>query len=361
MTDAPARAAGAVSADPTGAGATVGSLGEDALIARVTGRFAPLPDRVEVGPGDDAAVVRPPRGALEAITTDALIAGVHFDFAICSAGDVGHKALAVNLSDLASMGATPRGMTLSLGLPASWPLVELDALAGAMAALAGAHGVALVGGNISESPRDLFVDVTAWGDVKRRGVLTRSGGRPGDLLVVTGRIGQGAAGLAWLRANRQSDDPGPAAQCVAWYRRPEPRVRVGQLLAKTRTARASIDLSDGLARGVEQLATASGCGATIDAERLPMGEAASTVFRSIGRDPLQAAVAGGDDYELLFAVPPRERRQLAALRKIARGVELTEIGRLTKDAGVALVRDGEPQPWPTGFAHFAGGQGRSDT
>jgi len=181
---------------------TVGRVGERELLARIRARVPPAPPWVLVGIGDDAAVVEPERNRLDVLTTDALVEGVHFDRRLSTPGDIGWRAVAVNLSDLAAMGAAPRAALLSLALPADLPLTDLDELISGVLAAAAAHSLTLVGGNITQSPGPLVVDVTATGSVHRRRMLTRNGARSGDELFVSGTVGAAAAGLAWLRGGR---------------------------------------------------------------------------------------------------------------------------------------------------------------
>ena len=313
-------------------GTTVGDLGEAAVIERIRRRTPDAPDWVPTGIGDDAAVVEPARGTLDVVTTDAVVEGVHFDRSFVSAADVGHRTLAVNLSDLAAMGATPRAAVLSLVLPGTLAVADLDGMIEGLLALAARHGVALVGGNVTRTTGPLVLGLTAVGAVRRRRVLTRGGGRPGDELWVTGAVGAAAAGLDALR---QGPAPDPVSDpelddCMARYRRPEPRVRIGALLGRNRVARAGIDLSDGLADGLRQLAHASGLGAEVDATAIPVHPGARRWFAGAGSDPVEAALGGGDDYELLIAVPRRQRRALRMLARLFRGVPVTRIGELTK-------------------------------
>ena len=317
----------------------VSSVGERALIERIRSRLSAPPPWVIVGVGDDAAVIEAERNALEVITTDALVEGVHFDRAFCAPADIGHKALAVNLSDLAAMGASPRAALLSLMLPDALSLADLDALVDSLLALAARARISLVGGNITRSPGPLIVDVTVTGSVHRRRVLTRGGARAGDDLYVTGGIGGAAEGLTRLRASH--GDRSPQAHR---YLRPEPRVRAGLLLARNRAARACVDLSDGLADGIRQIAEASGVGAVIDAGAIPL-DRSDHDFR--------AALAGGEDYELLFAVPPKTRRRLASVQKLLGDLPITRIGTLTKDRALVLDVNGAREELPRGFEHFA--------
>ena len=335
-------------------GTTVGDLGEAAVIERILRRTPAPPDWVPTGIGDDAAVVEPARGTLDVVTTDTLVEGVHFDRAFVSAADVGHRTLAVNLSDLAAMGATPRVAVLSLVLPGTLAATDLDGTIEGLLALAARHGVSLVGGNVTRTSGPLVLGVTAVGAVRRRRVLTRDGGRPGDELWVTGAVGAAAAGLAALRQEPAAEPASGAdlEDCIERYRRPEPRVRIGTLLGRNRVARAAIDLSDGLADGLRQLARASGLGAVVDAAAIPVHPGARRWFGRDGADPVEAALRGGDDYELLIAVPRRRRRALRMLARLFRGVPVTRIGELTKSPDLVLRTADGDRPVPAGYEHF---------
>jgi thiamine-monophosphate kinase len=336
-------------------------LGERALIERIRARLGAPPADLIVGIGDDAAVAAPVRGALEVLTTDALVEGVHFDPAYSSYEDVGFKAIAVNASDVAAMGGTPRLALLSLVLPERLSLADVDALMDGVAAAAADAGVAVAGGNLARSPRHhgregiLVVDVTLTGWVHPRKMLTRSAGKPGDALYVSGTIGAAAAGLDWLSTHRggrrEPDDPEIAA-CVERHRRPAARVRLGKLLGRNGAATTCMDLSDGLADAVTQVATASGTGAVIDADVLPIHPGATRWFTARGLDPLTAALSGGDDYELLVGVPVKRRGRLKHVLHQSRGVTLTRIGELTKDPGIGLTRNGRLERLPPGFVQF---------
>jgi thiamine-monophosphate kinase len=341
---------------------TFEALGERGVIDLIRRRFPSPAAILPVGIGDDAAVAVSERGALEVLTTDSLVEGVHFDRRFSSFRDVGYKALAVNVSDVAAMGGTPRLALLSFIVPAvgsrEFEVRDLDELLDGFAEIAAETRVALAGGNISRTagPAPFVVDVSLVGWVRPRKVLTRAGGHAGDALYVTGTVGTAAAGLGWLRAHAANPSTAPddagLAECVSRYRRPSPRARIGAVMGRTRAASAAMDLSDGLADAVTQVAEASGTGAVIDAEALPLHPAAVRWFEREGREPIQAAVAGGDDYELLFAVPRRAKGRLRHAAGHARGVPLTRIGELTKDRSIVLRRDGASEPLPRGFTHF---------
>lgn len=326
----------------------VGDLGEHALLARVLARLPRPSPTVLVGPGDDAAVLAPVRNERLVVTTDAVVEGVHFSPAFSTPADIGHKALAVNLSDLAAMAATPRWAVLSLVLPGSWMVADVEDLVDGLAALAGRYAVSVVGGNITRTEGPLVVDVTAGGEVAPRRWLTRSGARTGHEIYVSGTIGGAAAGLEMLTAGINAD-----SICAARHRRPDPRVRLGMAMGRARAARAAMDLSDGLADALRQLAAASGVGVRIDADLLPIDPCAQEWWASRGIDPVIAALKGGDDYELLFAVPAKGRGALRSARRHVSDV-LTKIGVFTKDpAELVIERAGRVDSLPEGFEHFA--------
>jgi thiamine-monophosphate kinase len=334
---------------------TVSGLGERALIQRITSRLV-LPSWVVVGPGDDAAVIESERGALEVLTTDAQVEGIHFDLRFVPADAIGHRALAVNLSDLAAMGASPRAALLSLVLPDTLEVRTIDGLLDGLLTLAQRHRIALVGGNITRSPGPFVVDVTVTGAARPRRVLTRAGARPGDEIYVTGTIGDAVVGLRSLRDGRASHGVAEAdvdvRGCEQRYLRPEPRVRAGMLLGRNRAASACIDLSDGLADGIRQIAEASGVGMLVDDASVPISEEARRWYTRLGQDAIDASLSGGDDYELLFTVRPSHRGRLRAVQKDIGNLPITRIGIVTTDRRLIVRgRDGN-RDLPPGFEHF---------
>jgi len=335
----------------------VADLTERELVARIQQRLAPAPGWLLVGIGDDAAVVEPERNRVEVLTVDAIVEGIHFDRAFVPPDAIGHRALAVNLSDLAAMGAAPRLCLLSMALPSALPLADFDAIVSGFCTVAGRYNLHVAGGNLTRSPGPLMIDVTVAGTCKRRQALTRGGARPGDELYVSGTIGAAAAGLVIAQAlgsagTETNQGRGTSeSRCLDRYLRPEPRVRLGMHLGRNRAASACMDLSDGLADGLRRIAEASGVGLIIDANALPIDPGARACFEARGQDAVTSALTGGDDYELLVAVRPRTGRRLAAA--IARGgAPLTRIGACTADRALLLQRDGGASPVPQGYTHF---------
>ncbi len=326
---------------------TVSDLGERALIARITARLT-TPAWVVVGPGDDAAVIEPERGALDVLTTDTQVEGVHFDHRFVPPDAIGHRALAVNLSDLAAMGAMPRAVLLSLVLPDALDVVVVDGILDGLLALASAHNAVVVGGNISRTPGPMMVDVTAVGSVRPRRLLTRAGARPGDGVYVTGTIGDGSVGL---RSLQTAGGAAPHA-CQERYLRPQPRVRAGMLLGRNRAASACIDTSDGLADAVRRVAEASQVGIALDGSTLPIGDEVRRWHDAHGDSVVDAAIGGGDDYELLFTVRPAHMGRFRDVRKRLGGLPVTKIGVVTKERRVIIQSGAGERLLPEGFDHF---------
>jgi thiamine-monophosphate kinase len=333
----------------------VADLSERELIARIQSKLPPAPPWLLVGIGDDAAVVEPERNRVEVLTTDTLVEGVHFLPDMGAA--TGYRALAVNLSDLAAMGATPRLALLSFCLCPSLSLGMFDLIVDGFLELARKQGIHVVGGNLSRTPGPLTIDVTVIGTVKRRQSLTRSGAQPGDELYVSGALGSGAAGLrAVMMIGAERRDPDdkqtvPSVEALNRYLRPEPRVKLGILLGRNRAATACIDLSDGLADGVHRIAEASNVGITVDGNAVPIASDVRDYFSSSGVDPLTEAMTASDDYELLFTVRPRTERRLKVAARHG-GVPITRIGVCTEDRAVVVECGGVRSPMPSGYSHF---------
>jgi len=319
-------------------------MDEFEIIRRYFSRLGVPRSDVALGVGDDAALLRVPEGAELVVAVDTIVAGRHF-LADCDARSIGHRALAVNLSDLAAMGATPAWATLALTLPSADP-EWLERFSAGFSALATEYAVALVGGDTTAGP--LTVSVQIMGHVPRGSALRRSGARAGDLLAVTGTLGDAGAGLAFAAHTLATHDSAAVLELLRRFEYPAPRVEFG--LAARGIATAAMDLSDGLAGDLPKLAAASELAAHVEIERLPLSRALQSVA-----DPQQArewALGGGDDYELLLAVPPELFAGLAA-RAAQLNLTLTAIGELRRGNAVTWTLHGaEIDPEVHGYDHF---------
>jgi len=319
------------------------------LIRRIARVLGPSEAAVELGIGDDAAVLTPPAGKLLA-TVDMLVEGVHFDLGYSSFEDVGYKALAVNLSDIAAMAGTPRYALVSLGLRSGVEAGQVESLYRGIHQLAQRFGVQVVGGNIARSPERLLVDITLLGESAHP--LTRSGAKAGDWIVVTGNLGSAAAGLVALKAWGTSAAERFPTLTRAQLR-PEPRVPEGHALAPMISA--LIDISDGCANELHHLAEASEVGVILEEERIPLHEETQRLASELGKDPLEWALQGGEDYELLFCVPPEKLPLVEGVLK-DRGRPFHPLGRVTEAReGVRLKdRTSRLHPLePRGWDHLA--------
>jgi thiamine-monophosphate kinase len=286
--------------------------------------------RILLGIGDDAAVWQPSRSHRSVISTDMLVEGVHFTRELMTLEDVGWRAMAANLSDLAAMGARPVLATVALGVPSTAP-EEIAQIYRGIAACAQRFNIAVAGGDLSRSDA-IAISVTVVGEVRPSNVKTRAGGKLGDVLAVTGELGASRAGL------EIANQPGlvEGAGCVAAlraFRRPEPRIAEGRFLAASANVTAMMDISDGLSTDARRLCTASDCGAEI--ADIPVADSAREVAHVRGEDPARFAMAAGEDFELLVAIRPRAFRYLAGRFEKRFKRKLLRVGALSKGRGVA--------------------------
>lgn len=321
-------------------------LGEFERIARF---FAPLAAPGALGLLDDVAVIDGPPGQQYVLTADAIVEGVHF-LADDPPGQVAQKLLRANLSDLAAKGAVPVGYLLVTALPKSRDEAWLEAFAAGLAADQATYGIGLLGGDSTATDGPVTLSVTALGRVAAGRAVLRRGARPGDLVYVSGTLGDAALGLKVLRGELRGLDAGDRAFLAGRYRLPEPRLTLGQKLVGL--AHAMMDISDGLVGDLGHICAASGVAAVVEAARLPLSPPARA---ALAADPalLTAALSGGDDYELLFTAPAGAEDALAALGRET-GVPVTMIGRIEPGGGVT-VRDarGAVLAVPTaGYRHF---------
>jgi thiamine-monophosphate kinase len=319
------------------------TLGEFELIERYFKPREPLRPDVVLGIGDDAALLRPPVGMDLALTTDTLVAGVHFDDRM-DAADIGHRALAVNLSDLAAMGATPAWTLLALTMPEAdeaW----IQAFADGFMSLATRHCTSLVGGNLARGPRN--VTVTVAGLLPMGQALRRSGARPGDDIYVTGTLGDARLALAIMGGLAPRATVAQRSDLYTRYARPEPRLSVGQRLLGI--ASSAIDISDGLASDLGHLLDGNRIGAVVEAGSLPLSRTMREVVTD--QEARDHALFGSDDYELCFTARPA---LAGAIRALAADCTITRIGTITDGSGINLrYPDGSEAALPvSGYRHF---------
>ena len=330
---------------------TVGECGETELIRRLQGLlYEPAdgePSGVVLGPGDDAAVLKVNPSSLLVSSCDMLIEGRHFDLAYTTPRDLGYKALAVNISDVAAMGGNPRWAMVSLALSPETPLQFWEEFYRGMISLAREAGVALVGGDTTSSSITI-VDVSIMGEADGEELCYRSSASPGDLLAVTGVLGSSAAGLYWLQNSPSPELPErkEIEPLLCSHLRPRPRYLEASQLRRV-PVKAMIDLSDGLAAGVSGICSASRVGARVELSRLPCLEETGLLARSTGKSLEEWMLYGGEDYELLFTVAPEVNVSYLQDTVAGKtGAQVSIIGEIVDaDRGAVLVTgDGEESP-----------------
>jgi thiamine-monophosphate kinase len=324
-------------------------LGESGIIDQVRKLFQDAPPEILKGIGEDCAVLRSP-SELILLSTDLLTEGVHFERSWAQAREIGRKALAINLSDIAAMGGTPNFALLSLGLPEDLEEAYLLDLLKGIRELAKQHGISIIGGNTSRSPQGIWISLTVLGKIAPQEVLYRSGARAGDHLLVSGFLGEARGGLEILKKGMAKPK---YPKLVKAFLDPKPQMALSRLLARSGSVHAMIDLSDGLASDLDHLCQESGVGAEIYPSQIPISRSLRDLADKLGGNPLDWALRGGEDYALLFAVPPEgmERVVEGARDNLAR--KLWPIGRVIQEKGLWLVEEGRKRPLAQrGFDHF---------
>ena len=329
-----------------------------ALKQRVT-TSAPKSESLIAGLGDDAAVFRSGAGKENVITADLLVEDIDFRRTTTPPFLLGHKALAVSLSDIAAMGARPMWSLVSIGVPEDvWVTEFVNHFYDGLLELANHYGVQLIGGDTSRTNEHIVIDSVVAGECAAGTAVMRSGARPGDQIFVTGSLGAAAAGLRLIERgahlaeqNLADEDSQKLDHVLIRQLRPEPRVGWGIVLGEERIASAMIDLSDGLSSDLHQLCEASGVGALIDSSLLPIDNRVVELCGRRALDPLQLALHGGEDFELLFTVKAAD---VARLPRRVDGVEIKRIGEITKATEGVRISEG-PRVWELkagGWFHF---------
>ena len=329
-------------------------IGEFGLIARIKESWPASSPQVFQGIGDDAAVSSLLPGNDLVSTVDLLIEDVHFDLSCITPRQLGRKSLAVNLSDLAAMGATPRWMLFSLAIPSRLEVEFINDFCAGLKTMGEANGVSLIGGDTSSSPDRLFISITLLGEGKKEALLYRHGARPGDDLYVTGTLGDSILGLRLARDLKGKSASREERFLLERHFDPAPRLEEGKILAEKRLAGAMIDVSDGLLSDLTHICEESRVGAVVWAEKIPRSEAFHALVPGPPAESWKWALRGGEDYELLFCSPPeRASDLLAQAQKWPCGI--TCIGRIEPSAHGVVVRDEKGPVDPSelkGYDHF---------
>lgn len=325
-------------------------IGEFGLIDRLAKNTIVDSSGVVAGIGDDAAVLRPAPNRYQLVTTDMLVENIHFTLATSTLRQVGYKALAVNISDIAAMGGVPRHAVVAVALPPHLTVEAVLALYDGLKDAGRDYTVNIVGGDTVASREGLVINVTVLGEAGPHGVIRRSGARVGDVLAVTGTLGDAAAGLALLAAGAGDRYPF-APPLLAAHRQPRPQVAAGLVLAAA-GASSMDDISDGLASEAHEIASASRVGLEIDAAAVPLSAAVRAAAAALHRDPLDWALYGGEDFQLVFTIA--SDRLTAAAKTVP--VPITAIGRVVPASqGVTLRTEQGLAPLaPRGYNHFVG-------
>lgn len=330
----------------------ISDLGEFGLIRRIASRFnRDLPEGL-TGIGDDCAVIPWTKRDCLLVTTDLLIEDTHFIVSGIRPEDLGAKALAVNLSDIAAMGGRPLWAFLSLGLPEDTDVRWLDAFFKGLRKCARDHETQLLGGDTTRSKKGLVIDIAVIGSAEKRHIKFRSTAKAGDIIAVTGYLGDSLGGLRLIQEN--SSDGRDARFLIRRHVRPRPHIEEGQWLARRLGVRAMMDVSDGIHSDIRRIMEASRCGAAIDLDKLPVSPALRRVAAERGWDPAHTAAVGGEDYSLLFTADPQFWPRLASSFKKRLGRDLSPIGKITPgSSGLHYFLNGNPTQSPKpAFEHF---------
>jgi thiamine-monophosphate kinase len=324
-------------------------LSEDALVEAIAEAIGASPRPLITGIGDDAAAWQPHRKHVALVTTDMLVDGVHFRMEQTSAADLGHKALAQNLSDIAAMGGQPSVAVVALGVTDAIDEPWVRDFYRSMALLAASARCAIAGGDIVRAPV-LTISITVVGEVRRTGLRLRSSARAGDVAAVTGPLGLSCAGLELIEGSPVK----PLDKALQAYLRPQPRLREGRFLGSRRAVHAMMDISDGLSTDLARMARASNVDAVVDAAALFVHADVLAAAKAARRDALEYLLNGGDDYELLVAVDARAFEYVARTFRARFGRTLSRVGAFAAGAGRLWIdRDGRREPLPPrGYDHL---------
>ena len=318
---------------------TLKQLGEFGLIERLSTQLSTSSPRVKKGIGDDCAVFSTQSTKVQLISTDVLVESIHFNLKTISAEQLGHKAMAINISDIAAMGGNPYLAVISLGLPKSTSIKFLDKLYSGLQKCCDSYQIQVAGGDTVASPKHLFINICILGEAKRNKVFTRTGARPGDQIFVTGTLGDSAMGLQLLMLKNKLLVPAKHKRfLIKKHLEPIPRIKESNLLAKSKLQVTSmIDLSDGLTQDLSHLCAIGKLGACINEANLPFSDALNSIYKQQHNILTNLALQGGEDYELLFTIRPEDVNKLKRLF-LKFGSPVSHIGEITKFSGKIILK-----------------------
>jgi thiamine-monophosphate kinase len=325
----------------------INQIGEFGLIDLIKRRISAKDERVPVNMGDDAAVIKSSPGRFLIFTTDTFVERVHFDLRYFNFEEVGWKAMAANLSDIAAMGGLPTYALVTVGLPKSMQSEDVLSIYRGASQIARQHKCRIVGGDTTLVPKDLFVSVALLGEVEKRYLVTRRGAKRDDSICVTGRLGETQAGLEYLREHGRKQ-----LFLVKKHLKPQPRINQSRTLVKNLKTNSMIDISDGLSSELFHLCKESSLGALIYEQDIPISSKCRKLVSLLGGSPLSRALSSGEEYELLFTV---DKRDFAKLKEMRRRVDFSIIGQMVdRKEGIKIMgKSGKKKKLSRmGFTHF---------
>jgi thiamine-monophosphate kinase len=333
---------------------TLNDIGEDGVIQLIHGKgLASLPPRVRKGIGEDCAVLETDGDSLLLVTTDTLVDGIHFTAETLPPQALGWKALAVNISDIAAVGGTPHTAFLSIGIKPETEVRYVESFMAGFEAMAAETDIVLAGGDTVESPFGAVITITLLGEGNPEHLVYRSGAKNGDDIWVTGPLGDAAAGLFVLLNKKPAELAGYESLITA-LQRPMPRLEIGKALGQSRLAHAMIDISDGVAKDLLHICEESGTGALLEAVSLPLSDPLKRLASLANKNPMEWALQGGEDYELLFTASPKNKDKIVSLTTKILGNPAVKIGTIDQGDGIRLETDKGKQPLgPGGYTHFS--------
>jgi thiamine-monophosphate kinase len=330
----------------------ISDLGEFGLIRNIQRLSLRKSSSALIGIGDDAAALKVSSSKTLLVTTDMLLEAIHFDLSFTDFHSLGWKSAAANLSDIAAMGGVPRYCLTSIGIPDQISVEQIKDFYRGFHSLMKTHKTMLVGGDTCHSGKGMVISVTVLGEIEKTRILARSGARPGDRIFVTGTLGDSAAGLEILKNGVKGGSKSEGAEAkrlIEKHLRPVARVTEGRAIALSGCASAMIDISDGLSSDLSHICEQSGVGAEIRSDRIPISPALMKLSSGLTMPVLFYALSGGEDYELLFTVPPGKMKRLQSLN-----IPITEIGTIKRGGKVLLLdgRNRRSRLQPGGYDHF---------